>query len=189
MELQIENLVGSDTRKLMPHGPSKCLLDAIHWHIPEKGIVGSYTVNSADVKDHFGIFRGVDQIEAFAQATIVSCSAFLEAKKLKCDFDYLKAHFVPTFLSVGNVQFKDYLKEGETFISVGVITFNKWRQITCDGRIYKVDASVDLDTYFSNYSVSQFLNYDLSEHFTLVAELFDITGRAMKREKLAEIGL
>ena len=66
---------------------------------------------------------------------------------------------------------------------MGKITFYKFRQITCDGRIYKVPKDLDLDVYFSNYTKEQFLSYELSDDFTLIAELFDVTGRGVKREK------
>jgi hypothetical protein len=58
--------------------------------------------------------------------------------------------------------------------------------MTCDGRIYKVPKGLDLDVYFSNYTKEQFLNYELSEDFTLIAELFEVTGKGMKRDKITK---
>ena len=179
----MENLIGITPSSILLHGPKKALLDKFIWHLPDTGIICSYTPTARDVEDHFGVFRGVDQIEAFAQATVVACSGFSECIKQKCDFDYLKANFIPLFVSLGQVNFKSFLLEGETFISMGKITFYKFRQITCDGRIYKVPKDLDLDAYFSGYTKEQFLNYELSEDFILIAELFDVTGRGMKREK------
>lgn len=180
----MNNLLGISPSSILLHGPKKTLLDAYHWHKPDTGIVASYTPTAHDVEDHFGVFRGVDQIEAFAQATIVSCSGYLECIKQKCDFDQLKATFLPLFVSIGQVNFRSYLEEGDVFISLGKITFYKFRQMTCDGRIYKAPKGLNLDEYFKNYSVEQFLAYDLSEDFTLIAELFEVTGKGIKRDKI-----
>lgn len=183
----MESLLGIEPQEMLLHGPSKILLDAYHWHAPEVGIVGSYTPKPRDVLDHFGIFRGVDQIEAFAQATIVSCGAFLECKKQNCTPLLLKSKFIPTFISTGQVNFHNYIEEGETFISIGKIKFYKFRQMVTDGRIYKVPKGLDLDTYFKNFDETKLVTYDLREDFVLVAELFDITGRALKKEKIQQI--
>ncbi|MCY1510603.1 hypothetical protein D9M68_449850 [compost metagenome] len=90
------------------------------------------------------------------------------------------------FTSVGRVYFHDYVEYGDVFICMGYITFFKFRQMICDGRIYKVPPGLDLDTYFSSYTEDQFKKYELDPGFTLVAELFDITGVALKKEKFKE---
>lgn len=177
-----DNLLGVRPEDMLLHGPSKLLLDEFHWHDPKVGIVASYTPKPADVHDHFGVFRGVDQIEAFAQATIVSCGTFLECQKLKCEPQQLKERFVPAFISIGTVNFHNYLAEGETFVSIGKIKFYKFRQMVADGRVYKVPPGLDLNQYFSDFSESRLSDYQLSDEFKLVAELFDITGRALKKE-------
>jgi len=178
-----ESLIGTAPKMVLSHGPTKLLLDKYIWHLNGKGIVASYTPKGRDVKDHFGIFRGVDQIEAFAQATIVSCGAFAEMKKQGCTFEHLKQIFVPVFISVGQVNFHSYLEKGETFVSIGNITFHKFRQMVCSGRIYKVSKGLDLDTYFSDFTEQRLAAYDLSKDFVLVAELNDVTGRAIKKDK------
>ncbi|MGZ3873016.1 MAG: hypothetical protein ACXVJD_08860 [Mucilaginibacter sp.] len=177
--IQNGNLVGVHPSQLLLHGPTKRLVDAYHWHSPSKGIVASYSPKERDVEDHYGLFRGVDQIEAFAQATIVSCATFMECRKLNCTPDELKDKFVPAFISIGNVNFQNYLELGDRFISIGNITFYKWRQMVCDGRVYKVPKGLDLDEYFSDFTEERLLKYDISKDFIKVAELFDITGRAI----------
>jgi hypothetical protein len=174
-----KNLVMFKPSQMLLHGPTKRLVDTYHWHSPTKGIVASYTPKGRDVEDHFGIFRGVDQVEAFAQATIVSCATFLECRKQNCTPDQLKDKFIPAFISIGNVNFHYYLEQGDTFISIGNIKFYKWRQMVCDGRIYKVPAGLNLDEYFKDFTEERLLKYDISKDFKLVAELFDITGRAI----------
>jgi hypothetical protein len=176
------NLVGLSPNQILLHGPSKLLLNNYHWHSPEKGIVASYSPTERDVEDHFGVFRGVDQVEAFAQASVVSCATFLECRKLNCTAGELKDKFIPAFISIGQVNFHNYLEYGDRFISMGIIKFYKWRQMVCDGRVYKAPKDMDLDTYFSDFSEERLLKYDISKDFTLVAELFDITGRAIKIE-------
>ncbi|HZY37069.1 MAG TPA: hypothetical protein VFE53_10490 [Mucilaginibacter sp.] len=173
------DLTGVAPAKILLHGPTKRLVNSYHWHSPDKGIVASYTPTEKDVEDHFGIFRGVDQVEAFAQATIVSCATFLECRKQNCTPEQLKDKFIPAFISIGNVNFHYYLEKGDTFICIGNIKFYKWRQMVCDGRIYKVPAGLNLDEYFKDFTDEQLLKYDISTDFKLVAELFDITGRAI----------
>jgi hypothetical protein len=173
------SLVEVKPSQILLHGPTKRLVNAYHWHSPDKGIVASYTPTERDVEDHFEIFRGVDQVEAFAQATIVSCATFLECRKQNCTPDQLKNKFIPAFISIGNVNFHYYLEQGDTFICMGNIMFYKWRQMVCDGRIYKVPAGLNLDEYFKDFTGERLLKYDISKDFKLVAELFDITGRAI----------
>jgi hypothetical protein len=179
MEL-MDNLLGVAPERLLVHGPKKTLISNYHWHQPDFGIIVSYSPSEADVEDHFGIFRGVDQIESFAQATIVSCSSYLECIKQKCTLEQLKASYTPLFISIGQVNFRSYLQLGDVFICMGYITFYKFRQMTCNGRIYKVPKGLDLDAHFSNYTKEQFLNYEMLEGFTLISELFDVTGRGTK---------
>jgi len=177
------NLLLFKPSQMLLHGPTKRLVDAYHWHSPNKGIVASYSPKPRDVEDHFGIFRGVDQVEAFAQATIVSCATFLECRKQNCTPDQLKDKFIPAFISIGNVNFHYYLEQGDTFISIGNITFYKWRQMVCDGRIYRVPPGLNLDEYFKDFTEERLLKYDISKDFKLIADLFDITGRAILIEQ------
>ena len=185
--IQNGNLVGIDPANLLLHGPTKRLVNAYHWHSPNKGIVASYSPTERDVEDHFNVFRGVDQVEAFAQATIVSCATFLQCRKQNCLPDVLRDNFVPAFISIGNVNFQNYLELGDTFISIGNITFWKWRQMVCDGRIYRVPKGLDLDEYFSDFTEERLLKYDISKDFVKVAELHDITGRAILIEQFNKL--
>jgi len=177
----MNNLIGIAPEKVLLHGPSKLFVHNYHWHDPDKAIVGSYTPNARDVEDHFGVFRGVDQIEAFGQATIGSCVPFLECQKHNCDLIELRDKYIPTFIGLGQVNFHNYVLEGETFISIGHIKFYKFRQMVADGRIYKVPEGLKLDEYFINFDLDRLKNYDLDKEFTLVAEIYDITGRAIKK--------
>ena len=182
-------LVDVYPRQMLIHGPTKRLVDKYHWHSPDKGVVASYSPKERDVEDHFDIFRGVDQVEAFAQATVVSCATFLECRKNQCLPDDLRDKFIPAFISIGGVSFHNYLELGDTFISIGNITFYKWRQMVCDGRIYKAPKGLGLDEYFKDFTDERLLKYDISKDFKLVAELTGITGRAILIEqfkKLAE---
>ncbi len=183
------SLVDIYPRQMLVHGPTKRLVDKYHWHSPNKGVIASYSPKERDVEDHFDIFRGVDQVEAFAQASVVSCATFLECRKNQCLPDDLRDKFIPAFISIGGVSFHNYLELGDTFISIGNITFYKWRQMVCDGRIYKSPKGLDLDEYFKDFTDERLLKYDISKDFKLVAELTGITGRAILVEqfkKLAE---
>lgn len=178
----MDSLIGTSPDQILIHGPTKLLVDHYHFHIPKIGIIASYTPRKKDTFDHFGIFRGVDQIEAFAQATTVSCATFLEAQKRNCTPIDLRDQFVPAFISVGQVYFHHYLAEGDTFICIGNIKFYKFRQMVCDGRIYKVPNGYDLNIHFNDFTEEMLVSYTVPQDFILVAELFDITGRALKKE-------
>lgn len=179
---QTPTLKGEQPRYWLLHGPTKRYVHNYHYHSPNVGIVASYTPLARDVKDHFNIFRGVDQVEAFAQATVVSCATFLECKKLGGNPQTLADLYVPTFISIGQVNYHSYLEKGQTFINIGCIKFYKFRQMVCDGRIYRVPPGLDLDEYFKDFNDERLLAYDIDKNFKLVAELFGITGRAIKKE-------
>ncbi len=180
----MDNLIGVSPTSLLVHGPSKLLVDSYHWHSPDEGIIASYTPTGFDVNDHFGVFRGVDMVESFAQGINASCGLFLESKKLNCSFDVLKNEFTPLFLSIGQVNFMGFLEEGEVMICIGQIKQYKFRQMICDGRIYKVPNGLNLNTYFKNYTSEQFLAFDLPKDFIQIAELTGITGKVIKKEKM-----
>ena len=177
-----ETLVGDLPEHWLLHGPTKRYVDNYHWHKPDIGIVASYTPTEQNVEDHFDIFRGVDQIESFAQATVVSLGTYLECKKLKVVPDTLSEMFVPTFISIGNVFFHSYLEKGQTFVNIGFIKFYKWRQMVCEGRIYRAPKGMDLDAYFKDFDEQRLRAFDLDPGFVFIAELYDITGRGIKKE-------
>ena len=185
--VQHGNLVGIKPEKMLLHGPTKRYVNEYLWHSPNKGIVAAYSPTERDVEDHFGVFRGVDQVEAFAQATIVSCATFLECRKHNCLPDALKDKFIPAFISIGNVNFHNYAEAGDILISAGNIKFYKWRQMVCDGRIYKVPKGFDYVDYFKDFTEERLLKYDISKDLKLVAELFDITGRAILIEQFKKL--
>jgi hypothetical protein len=181
------NLLGQLPENWMLHGPTKRYVDEYLYHEPTVGIVASYTPTEYDVTDHFGLFRGVDQIEAFAQASIVSCGTFLECRKMKITPSELAKLFIPAFISIGPVYFHSYLEKGQTFINIGIIKFYKWRQMVCNGRIYKIPKGFNLHGYFKDYNEARLLAYDVPNEFILVAELFDVTGRGIKKEMFEKI--
>ena len=177
----LESLVGIAPNTILLHGQSKLLVSHYHWHQPQHGIIASYTPTAFDVKDHFGVFRGVDLVESFVQATNCSCTAFLTQQKQDKNVVSLE-DFIPTFISIGNVNFHSYVVEGETFICLGKIIFYKFRQMVVDGRIYKVPPNINLNIHFKNYTLEKLENYEIEDSFILVTELFGITGRAIKRK-------
>jgi hypothetical protein len=161
----VESLCSIHPREiLIAYGPKKLLVDKYHWHSPKTGIVASYTPTEHDVEDHFGIFRGVDQIESFVQATSASLSMFLICQKHSCAPEDLREKSVPSFISVGK------------------ITFYKFKQMVCDGRIYRCPQGLDLEEYFKDFNENRLLKYDLSPDFKLISDYYDITGREIDIE-------
>jgi hypothetical protein len=172
---------------LIAYGPKKLLVNKYHWHSPKTGIVASYTPTEYDVEDHFGIFRGVDQIESFAQATVGSLSMFLICQKQGCAPNDLRGKSVPGFISVGNVNFMSALEKGDTYVILGKITYYKFKQMVCDGRIYRCPPGLDLDGYFKDFNEERLLKYDLTADFKLISDMYDITGREIDIEHFKAI--
>lgn len=182
----MKTLVGEKTSIVLPHGPTKRLVDEYLWHSPNVGVVASYTPNERDVHDHFGVFRAVDQVESFGQAVVVSCSAFLDTHKMGLDYkEYYKLrNFV--FVGIKAVHCHNVIRYNETYVCLGVINFYKYRQMTASGRIYKVPKDLNLHEYFKDFTEERLRNYELDEKFVLATELHDILGKGIKNEILAE---
>lgn len=179
----MQSLVGQDPREVLPHGPTKLLVDHFLWHDPEVGIVASYKPKERDVEDHFGVFRGVDQVESFGQACVVSCSVFLDAAKMGLGFReyYRQRNFV--FAGVEQVHCHGFIRLGETYVCLGVIQQYKFRQMTVSGRIYKVSGEPDLPAFFAGFDAERLKAFDLDERFEKVFEIRNIVGKGIKNEK------
>lgn len=178
----MHTLTGQDPRDVLPHGPTKLLVDAFHWHEPEVGIVASYTPQARDVEDHFGVFRGVDQVESFGQACVVSCSVFLDAAKMGLSYReyYERRNFV--FAGVQQVYCHGFIRLGETYVCLGIIQQYKFRQMTVSGRIYKAPPALDLNACFAGFTPEKLKSYDLGEGFEKVFEIHNIIGKGIKNE-------
>ena len=180
----MNSLVGIAPNKVLPHGPSKLLVDEYLWHSPQVGIVAAYTPNEWDVMDHFGVFRAVDQVESFGQAVVVSCSAYLDTLKTGLTYEeyYKLRNFV--FVGIKQVHCHDVIRYNEQYVCLGVINFYKFRQMTASGRIYKVPKGLDVAAYFKDFTEERLRNYDLDKAFVLATELHDILGKGIKNELL-----
>jgi hypothetical protein len=181
----MDNLVHVHPAELLIHGPSKLLIDQILFHEPRTTIVASYRPKARDVEDHFGLFRGVDQIESFGQ-TLGAASVYIECVKQNLTPSEFKQRFTPTFISLGNVHFHSFLKAGDTFVNIAHIDFYKFRQMVGGGRIYKAPEGLDLNQYFQNVGEQKLRDYDLDNGFGLVAEICDISGRTIRNDLLTQ---
>ncbi|MEI6411920.1 MAG: hypothetical protein WCR52_21185 [Bacteroidota bacterium] len=179
----MQTLVGQDPREILPHGPTKLLVDSFLWHDPDIGIVAAYTPKPRDVEDHFGVFRGVDQVESFGQACVVSCSVFLDAAKMGLRFEeyYQRRNFV--FAGVERVHCHGFIRQGETFVCLGLIQQYKFRQMTVSGRIYKAPATINLPEYFKHFSSERLKNFEIADGFEHVFDIHNIIGKGIKNEK------
>lgn len=180
----MNTLVGQNPAVILPHGPTKRLVDEYLWHEPNVGIVAAYTPNERDVEDHFGIFRAVDQVESFGQAAVVSCSVFLDTQKMGISYEeyYKNRNFV--FVGVKHVHCHNVIRYKEKYICLGIINSYKFRQMTASGRLYKVPPDIDLEQYFQKFTEKQLQNYELDERFIYVTELHDMLGKGVKNDKL-----
>jgi hypothetical protein len=180
----MNTLVGQGTDIVLPHGPTKRLVDEYLWHSPNVGIVAAYTPNERDVHDHFGVFRAVDQVESFGQAVVVSCSAFLDTAKMGIGYkEYYKLrNFV--FVGIKSVHCHNVIRYNEKYVCLGVINFYKYRQMTASGRIYKVPKGFDVNAYFKDFTDDRLRNDDIDKRFVLATELHDILGKGIKNELL-----
>jgi hypothetical protein len=149
--------------------------------------VAAYTPNERDVHDHFGVFRAVDQVESFGQAVVVSCSSFLDTKKMGLSYEnyYKQRNFV--FVGIKQVHCHNVIRLNETYVCLGVINFYKYRQMTASGKIYKVQKGLNLTEYFKDFTEEKLKNYELDERFTLCTELHDILGKGIKNELLEQL--
>ncbi len=180
----MESLVGQDPGLILPHGPSKLLVDEYLWHEPNTGIVATYTPKERDVHDHFGVFRAVDQVESFGQATAVSCSAFLDTNKTGLGYKeyYRQRNFV--FMSIEKVLCHNFIRLNEKYICIGIITFYKFRQMSTSGRIYKVVTDIDLKHYFKSFTEDRLRKFELTGDFVLVTEIEKVISKGIKIDRL-----
>lgn len=180
------SLLGLEPATVLSHGPTKLLVDRYLWYAPHLGAISCYTPTETDVRDHFGLFRGVDQVESFAQGTLASCCSLMEADKQGKTLAQIKEDFNSVFLEIGRVIFHKTLSVGETFIAVGQITFYKFRQMSMNGKIFKVPPLIDLDAFFAQFTDEDFTSYNLAPEFELVTELQGIVGKAVKINQLKQ---
>jgi len=180
----MKTLVGQKASTVLPHGPTKLLVNEYVWHSPNAGVVATYTPNARDVEDHFGVFRAVDQVESFGQAVVVSCSAFLDTEKMGVGYKeyYQRRNFV--FVGVKSVHCHNVIRYNEQYVCLGIINFYKYRQMTASGRIYKVPHGLDVAAYFADFTEERLRAYDVDERFILATELNDILGKGIKNELL-----
>ncbi|MFY0650871.1 MAG: hypothetical protein JXQ96_02500 [Cyclobacteriaceae bacterium] len=186
MSVNSETLVGLKPSDVLPHGPSKILVHDFLWHSPNLGIISSYTPSKDDVRDHFGVFRGVDQIESFGQSSIIACSAFLEAQKKQINYTELYKKYQFVFLSSQQVNCHSFLKEGETFINYAFINYYKFRQMSCSGKILSVPEHIDIHNYMKTLTEEDFSAKTLEKECKVVAEFHEIIGKGILEQRLQE---
>jgi hypothetical protein len=180
----MRSLVGMNPHEVLPHGPSKVYLDGFLWHEPESAVVAYYTPKASDTLDHFGVYRGADQIETFGQASVVAMNAFLTCKSREITFSQLYEEFNFVFLHIGSVHCRSFIKTGEPFIVIAFIDEYKFRQMQCSGRLYKVPEGTHLDEVATTFTLSTLRNYNLAPGFGLVSEFNGLVGRGIKKTKL-----
>ncbi|HMS68446.1 MAG TPA: hypothetical protein PKD18_09920 [Saprospiraceae bacterium] len=178
------SLIGLDPAVVLPHGPSKIFLDEFIWHTPGLGVVAAYTPKERDTNDHFGVYRGADQIETFGQATVVAANAFEVCSNKQITFDQLYQQYNFVFLRIGSVICHSFINTGEKVIVIGKINEYKFRQMTASGRMYKVPSDLDLQAYFASLDKDQILQYQLDPAFLLVTEFEGLIGRGIKVERI-----
>ena len=177
---KLTSLVGLSPYDVLPHGPSKVYLDAFLWHESKLGVVATYTPQEKDTHDHFGVFRGVDQIEAFGQASVVASNAFISCVKKEISFSELYEKYNFVFLTLGEAICKSFIKLGETFVIHAHFNDYKFRQMTASGKLYKTSPNFDLEEYYKKYTINQFLNNELPNDYIEVAEFKNLIGRGIK---------
>lgn len=176
------SLVDCSPTEVLPHGPSKLFVDKYLWHVDLIGCIASYKVRARDVVDHFGLMRGVDQIEFFGQAVPVSGGIFHVTQRKGIPFKETLAQGPFLFLGVGEVRFRASIAEGDVIVALGFETFNRFNQVQVNGRIYKAPPGLALDEYFATFTEERLRSYDLQDDFELATEIFGITGRYVKNK-------
>lgn len=179
-----QSLVGVQPKEILPYGPTKLFVDEYLWHNPEVGCVASYRVKEDDVKDHFGLFRGVDQLEFFAQSSLVSLGIFQIVNRTNLSIYQLQEQYNCLFLGVERVRFHHFVRCGETLISVAVLNKYVFKQMTCSGRVYKVPDDFDRKAYCSFLCADNVKDFQFKDDLKIIAEFENATGWYVKKEKL-----
>lgn len=178
-----ESLVGLAPETVLQHGPTKRIVDAFIWFDPKVGTISAYTPRPSDLEGHFGVFRGVDMLESFGQGVLVAPSTLLEWQKQECSLEEMKATWNTAVLGLGNVAFHHFLEVGQTFVSIGLIDFHRFRQTVVSGRIYRVPKGLDLQAYFQGLSSADIREFRLREDFHLIAQIEGITCRLLRNSR------
>lgn len=178
----MKSLVGISPHIALPHGPSKIYVDAFLWHRPDVGVVASYTPKAKDTHDHFGIYRGADQIESFGQASVVAGNAFKSCIKKNMTFQELYEHYNFVFMTIGNAVCKSFIKLGDTAIVHAHFVDYKFRQMTSSGKIYKVSSNFNLESFYEDYSESDFLQHHVHKDFVEVTTFENLIGKGIKNK-------
>ena len=176
----LTSLVGLSPHDVLPHGPSKVYIDEFLWHRPGVGVVAIYTAREKDTHDHFGVFRGVDQIEAFGQASVVAGNAFISCVKKGISFSELYENYNFVFLTMGSAICKSFIKLGDTAIIHAHFDDYKFRQMISSGKVYKASKGFDLEKYYQDYTEEQFKNNIVPAEYMEVSEFNGLTGRGIK---------
>ncbi|MEO0341115.1 MAG: hypothetical protein AAF242_18115 [Bacteroidota bacterium] len=177
-------ILGKSPDEILIYGERMLLIDQYLWFEPAFGIIACYQVKKKDVEDHFNIFRGVDMLETCGQAGISACTV-LECQKTGKTRDELREYMRFVFLGVDQSRFFDYAVEGDLLISISQITSYRFRQMTLDSTLYKVDSNFNYQAYFQSYTAEDFKNHDLPSSFKKIATFQNMVGRAIRLEKLS----
>jgi hypothetical protein len=121
------------------YGPSKILVDSFYLSPDKKTGVATLLVRKELCRDHFGILRGVDSVEAIAQAAIVHRWLRGELKDIKPLFGGInKASFknISTVGAVLNIVVQDATDEEGKFASYGWVL--RGNSVLTEGEIYGV---------------------------------------------------
>ena len=168
---------------ILQHGPTKMYVDHFLWFSPEIGAAAAYRPTEGDVKDHFDVFRGVDQVESFAQGTAVAACTFLESQKRGLSLPEFQDNWNIAFLGVEQVKLHKFLRKGEVFVSLAQIDFYRFRQMTVSGKTYRVPGDLDLRTYFESYTETAFKTYQLPADFELIGEIEGLKVSVLPKTK------
>ncbi|MEO1259509.1 MAG: hypothetical protein AAFZ15_11960 [Bacteroidota bacterium] len=176
-------IVGKRPDEVLIYGNNMMLIDEYLWFDRHHGIISAYQVKKKDVEEHFNIFRGVDMLETCGQAGISACTV-LECQKTGKSRDELREYMRFVFLGVDESRFFDYAIEDDVLISIGKITSYRFRQMTLDSTLFKVDQNFDYHQYFQNYTGEDFHNQSLPAAFKKIATFQNMVGRAIRLSKL-----
>lgn len=185
-ENHLGNLTQYGPEEVLPHGPSKIYIDAWHYHSPYFGAVASYTVRERDTRDHYGIYRGVDQVESFAQAVPVGCGVFVTALKHRLQLREVGERFWFLFLELREFRLHRPLATGDRLVVLGFLESYRFNQLTTTGRIYKAPEDLDLNAYGKTFTDDKLQKFELDKSFLLVSEIQGLTGRIIEKTKFEQ---
>lgn len=153
-------------REFLPHGPTKLYIDEIIYN-GEMGLASLYRVQEKDTLDHFGYFRGVDQVETCGQASLAWHMNRVYLKRLKKNKKVISFDCLAN--SINEAVFLSPVSTGDLYLTVcSCKHLRSFVEADSVGYVIPSEKEESVRDYFSNLKKDSLLDADLKDLFGLV---------------------